>query len=369
MNETSFVVQTIHHVLSSWFEQAQVHSYGSSVSGFADACSDLDLSIEVPFWNLANAYPDASTDHSLASALLTELQLYCECAGFEVLDAILKARVPMLRLRFPCPDCFIDCDITVNNILAVYNTRLLQAYAENDRDLTQLVQSVKKWSMRKQVHGARDGHLNSYAFALMAIFYLQVKHGLRSLQDSVPGTKMVYDWITRHDYNVAFEEGIQIELDRKKCHLEGKRRPEPSQLLAGFFCFFSTEFRWGQDVVSVRTGLLQPLEAYPTLGRECPLLSTQEMQELIHIEEPFQNQRNLNFQLKAENLCRLRKSIDVEHSEQVDEFLRLVGSLLASSSVVREKQLRLARAKAMKLKADEAKHLVECQEEPLHIAQ
>jgi len=119
----------------------------------------------------------------------------------------------------------------------------------------------------------------------------------------------------------------------------------------------------------VRTGRLQPLEAYPSLGRECPLLSKQEMQELIHLEEPFQNQRNLNFQLKAENLCRLRNSIEVEHLEQADTFLRLVNSLLSSSASVRAKQLRLAQAKVMKLKAEVTTLEFEGRQEPLHDAQ
>ncbi len=64
-------------------------------------------------------------------------------------------------------------DITVNNMLACTNTKLLRDYCSIDPRLRQLVFLVKHWAKKRKVNNAYEGTLSSYAYCLMAIAHLQ----------------------------------------------------------------------------------------------------------------------------------------------------------------------------------------------------
>lgn len=64
-------------------------------------------------------------------------------------------------------------DLTVNNLLALVNTKLLRDYAAIDERLVQLVFIVKHWAKRRQVNDAYRGTLSSYCYVLMCIAHLQ----------------------------------------------------------------------------------------------------------------------------------------------------------------------------------------------------
>jgi DNA polymerase sigma len=68
-------------------------------------------------------------------------------------------------------------DVTVNNRLAVINTKLLRDYGAVDARLRALVLLVKHWAKRRRVNDAYVGTLSSYAYALMCISHLQVGLG------------------------------------------------------------------------------------------------------------------------------------------------------------------------------------------------
>lgn len=67
----------------------------------------------------------------------------------------------------------VQVDITVNNILAIVNTKLLRDYAAIDDRLLQLVFVVKLWAKRRQVNDSYRGTLSSYCYVLMCIHLLQ----------------------------------------------------------------------------------------------------------------------------------------------------------------------------------------------------
>ncbi len=47
--------------------------------------------------------------------------------------------------------CAVQVDITVNNILAIVNTKLLADYVSIDERLLQLCYVIKHWAKRRQV--------------------------------------------------------------------------------------------------------------------------------------------------------------------------------------------------------------------------
>jgi hypothetical protein len=61
------------------------------------------------------------------------------------------------------PESGISCDICINNLLAVANTKLLKDYAQIDQRLLQLAFLVKHWAKQRGVNETYRGTLSSYA--------------------------------------------------------------------------------------------------------------------------------------------------------------------------------------------------------------
>lgn len=133
---------------------------------------------------------------------------------------------------------------------------------------------VKRWAQAEDLCGAAGGNLSSYAFLLMAIFFLQVDsevcmpclptscfHG----EDNIPD-EAVTSW---------------------QCPLP------VAVLLTRFFDFFAWEFEWGQEVVSVRWG-----QRFNTSHVDFGQLRGR-LELRLHIEDPFLPARNLHCVLNA----------------------------------------------------------------------
>jgi hypothetical protein len=69
--------------------------------------------------------------------------------------------------------CLVQVDITVNNILALVNTKLLGDYCKVDERLVQLATIVKTWAKNRNVNDSYRGTLSSYCYVLMCIHLLQ----------------------------------------------------------------------------------------------------------------------------------------------------------------------------------------------------
>ena len=77
------------------------------------------------------------------------------------------------------------------------------------------------------------------------------------------------------------------------------------ELLQGFFNFYDSEYDWGNEVVSIRLGqrcdLTENADVFTALGRK-----ERKSKSYIHIEDPFDLERNLNCVLYYECACQLR---------------------------------------------------------------
>ena len=133
---------------------------------------------------------------------------------------------------------WVQIDITVNNLLAVVNTKLLRDYAAIDGRLAQLVFVVKHWAKRRQVNDAYRGTLSSYCYVLMCIAHLQHRQPpiLPCLQAMQPATHV--RWVHNFFHNpigqgkkrhVLVGNGHAWQGDARFCsaiqclkHVEGK---------------------------------------------------------------------------------------------------------------------------------------------------
>ena len=128
-----------------------LHTHTALLSAHCSCDCDCDLSYACTFSLIVHM----SDRISCAPMML---------ATYELVDQLVVATQPSLPLQV---------DVTVNNILAIVNTKLLKDYGAIDGRLLQLVFVVKLWAKRRQVNDSYRGTLSSYCYVLMCIHLLQ----------------------------------------------------------------------------------------------------------------------------------------------------------------------------------------------------
>lgn len=239
--------------------------FGSMASTFRTRDSDVDVTC------LCQDGPPA--DQTLASLISKKIgPLFRSHPRFKIVEEVLHAKVPILKLRF---DDRLEIDLSCQNTKALQNTRLLRAYAGLDERVRSLVIAVKLWAKGAGVCGASNGRLSSYAFTLLAIYYLQVDPEV-----ALPG--LPADAFREEAYLGQDDEGIVSDYrGRWSCQFSAV------ELLQRFFQFYHSGFQWGDEVVSVRLGRRE------TTGPHFARLRGRHVQRL-HIEDPFLLERNLH---------------------------------------------------------------------------
>ncbi len=81
--------------------------------------------------------------------------------------ALSRARVPIVK--FEDSTLKFSCDICINNVLALHNTRMIAEYAKIDPRVRQLAYVVKHWAKKRQLNHPYQGTLSSYAWVLLVI--------------------------------------------------------------------------------------------------------------------------------------------------------------------------------------------------------
>jgi len=273
-----------------WF----VHPFGSAVNGFGTRYSDIDVTIcEVD---------QESDTQSVLEKLLKVFQN--SESRFSVTEAILSARVPILKLVYH-DGCSgrQEVDLSVNNRYPLLNTRLLEKYSSMDvphMRVRLLVVAVKLWAKKHNVCGApvlqkKVRFLPAYAWNLMAIYFLQVKVGLPRLSLRA----------NPHEKRINWESKLSV-----------------ASLFTEFFVWYADEFGWCHEVVSIRTG-----RRVDKKGAEFQALDKQRRKLLI--EDPYVTTRNLSDVLTDEaeletynaimNMARACKSYRTELSASAGE--------------------------------------------------
>ena len=69
----------------------------------------------------------------------------------------------------------LECDISMQNPLAVRNTELLAVYSSVDPRVGKLAYVIKHWAKRRRINNASEGTLSSYGYLLCLIHFLQTR--------------------------------------------------------------------------------------------------------------------------------------------------------------------------------------------------
>lgn len=224
----SAVCEALADCLRRVWPEARVVPFGSAVNGFGGRGSDLDVVIEVD--------SAAAKD---APAFLAQAAQLAAGAGFEVVELVISARVPVLKLRDKASGLCVDA--ALNNRNAIRNTALLRAYSRYAQ-LRWLGHAVKLWAKRRGVALATNSTLTAYAWVVLAVFYMQQSGAVPNLQeDEEPGEGADSSRIARL---LAAEDDLPCDTTQSM-----------GELLIGFFNYYAFAyggFDFNAFAVSIR---------------------------------------------------------------------------------------------------------------------
>ncbi|XP_051968889.1 speckle targeted PIP5K1A-regulated poly(A) polymerase [Xyrauchen texanus] len=271
------LVQLLQEVFTEFFPDCKIVPFGSSVNTFGIHSCDLDL-----FLNLENTKvfqaraksseqtgENPSEDCRSEDSILSDIDL-STASPAEVLDlvaAILRKCVPGIHkvqtlssarlpvIKFSHQELSLQGDISINNRLAVRNTRFLQLCSGIDSRLRPLVYTIRLWAKQKQLAGNPSGAgplLNNYALTLLVIFYLQNRDPpVLPLVNQLKNMACEEEECIIEDWDCTFpSQPFSVP--------PSKNTEELCMLLFGFFTFYS-KFDFSASVVSLRDGHALPI--------------------------------------------------------------------------------------------------------------
>ncbi|CAK8560954.1 unnamed protein product [Lathyrus sativus] len=218
-------------VCKEW-PMARLYLYGSCANSFGVSKSDIDVCL---------AIQEVDMDKS---KIIMKLAGILQSDNLQNVQALTRARVPIVKLMDPVTG--ISCDICINNLLAVVNTKLLRDYANIDTRLRQLAFIIKHWAKSRGVNETYHGTLSSYAYVLMCIHFLQQRRP--AILPCLQGMDATYS-VTVDNVDCAFFDQVE-----KLGHFGQHNKESIAHLVWGFFFYWAYCHDYANSVISVRTG-------------------------------------------------------------------------------------------------------------------
>lgn len=210
--------------------------------------------------------------------------------------------LPIVHAKIPIIKCThrksgIDCDISFNNISAVYNSRLLKCIISMDNRIKPVLMKLKTWAKNSGLICTNG--FSSYSFYWLGLFYMQVMGILPAIHDlhkSIPEL-IVGPW------NCAFI------VDQKKLVQDKQTTLSEDDILNMIYAYYS-DFDFTTFVISPYTGcplhktnfenieqLPEELSRYKNFykdNQEHPkLLFLGTSKYNMYVQDPFQHNLNI----------------------------------------------------------------------------
>lgn len=221
-------------------------TFGSAATGLWLPGRDVDLSLKMPGLHTGRTETKQAL-HRVASIIYA--------FSGDKPENRLAAKVPLLRWipsRVASQETLPCFDITVNNLLAVENSRLVSAYLLAEPLLRQMLVVVKTWASERGINDRSQGTPSSFALTLMAVHLLQRRRVLPSLQDLA-----ILNGDPRHtvmDTDCRFSSNTEL-IEKEKSKLASLRTSSNESLgtwLIDFFRYYGVEYKGG--VIAIRSG-------------------------------------------------------------------------------------------------------------------
>ncbi|CAL5331494.1 unnamed protein product [Camellia sinensis] len=294
-------------LVSKEWPEARLHLYGSCANSFRVSKSDIDvcLAIEDPDVNKSEVLlklADILQSDNLQNVQVNDLAFQDLCNVLTAVHALTRARVPIVKLMDPVTA--ISCDICINNVLAVVNTKLLWDYAQIDVRLRQLALIVKHWAKSRGVNATYQGTLSSYAYVLMCIHFLQQRRP--AILPCLQGMERTYA-VTVDNIECAYFDQVE-----KLSGFGSRNRESIAQLVWAFFNYWAYCHDYANDVISIRTGSIlskRTKDWTRRIGND---------RHLICIEDPFEISHDLGRVVDKNSIRVLRE--EFERAAQIMQF-------------------------------------------------
>ncbi|XP_020172563.1 uncharacterized protein [Aegilops tauschii subsp. strangulata] len=257
------LVIALSRLINKEWPNSKLYLYGSCANSFGFSNSDIDLCLSID-------------DKEMSKVdIILKLADILQAGNLQNIQALTRARVPIVKLMDP--DTGLSCDICVNNLLAVVNTKLLRDYAQIDQRLRQLAFIVKHWAKSRRVNETYQGTLSSYSYVIMCIHLLQLRRILPCLQEMEATC-----YVTVDDNHYAYFDQVD-KLSNYGAH----NNETLSSLLWAFFHYWAYQHDYTQDVISIRTGKIISKHMKDWTRR------VGNDRHLICIEDPFETSHDL----------------------------------------------------------------------------
>lgn len=240
IDEKDAFLERMQRSIETILDGAVVAPFGSVVNGFWSPNSDIDVCIQTPGCRTRAAQIQA----------LRKVAASLHSISTHYIEPRFGARVPIIHWA-PRKPGYLACDISVNNNLAVINSRLIGAYCSIDPRMQPLGIVVKSWAKARGINDRSRGTLSSFSLLLMLIHFLQRRSPpiLPSLQDLALELNEPLIYLQGSDIRfISDKQAIESEMHRLR---NGSQNEESlGQLLYEFFRYYGFEYKNG--VVGIR---------------------------------------------------------------------------------------------------------------------
>uniref|UniRef100_A0A0N5C7Q4 PAP-associated domain-containing protein n=1 Tax=Strongyloides papillosus TaxID=174720 RepID=A0A0N5C7Q4_STREA len=272
LNRKLYLRDMIYYTICPLFPTSGLYIVGSSLNGFGNNGSDMDLCLM-----LTNRELDQRRD---AVAILNAIKTKMSSIDWIRDLHLIVAKVPILRITFNAPFSNITVDLNANNSVAIKNTHLLCAYSNFDWRVRPLVSAVKEWAKRRGINDANQSTFTSYSLVLMCLHYLQC--GLDT--PILPSLQELYQDRFSNKCDVR-NLNVVVSLEKPtKDVWPHESKATLGELLIGFLKYYAETFDFENDVISIRCG--KRLSRREVMKNDTPHHSKSQW-GCVCIEEPF----------------------------------------------------------------------------------
>ncbi|KAK1736953.1 terminal uridilyltransferase [Skeletonema marinoi] len=282
----------------------KVAVFGSSANGFGSPNSDLDLCLSIP----ASA-ADFTNDGKGVEAMTNLASKFTAAGMRDVNTERLTARIPIVKFNVPYNDngteILVECDLSLQNPLALLNTSLLRTYATISPMSCVLASIIKRWAKSRDINNPSKHTLSSYGYVLMLTYFL--KNARRGDGNPIlPNLQWVDPQWAQNPTNPQGLEGLQ-----KYC-ADNNGPSTIGVLLASFFHYFAYTFDYKKHVVSLGNKLVEKEVKAEEDGWSV-------YKSGLAIEDPFELFYDVAHVVKANNFLHIKKEFALAYSKIANE--------------------------------------------------
>ena len=244
----------------------KIQKYGSFLNTFMVDIGDTDIDICI--------VPKCSLSYFQTNYLNKLKNGIIKYNLGEINNVIITNNYILLKIKYIHQKGKFNVDITVHNMLPIFNTYLIRLYGLFDQRFHIMGIYLKYWAKTNGLHGAMDNYLSSYALLLMMIHFLQkvvepkILPNLQKIPINNDLTNPIYgEEIYEYYYNdkkIRINSYYEKDFPKIKQYMEkineGKENQETvTNLLVKFFEYYAYFFDSKQKI-SVHKELIESIK-------------------------------------------------------------------------------------------------------------